>query len=181
MKTYKYFLSIAASLCVFSSAQAQVLTGSGTQLLPPDTQTQLANEATHSTGTILKKDIRWQSKIPLNKTYGELTPEQKAVLHAMYRDLGEGDEPPFPEKGIKPIFNAVRNAQRIANSRGELDMVVTVGPDGKATKVENFGSSSARLAETAQQILLLTPYKPGLCGGQPCTMQFRFQQKLAGG
>jgi len=34
------------------------------------------------------------------------------------------------------------------------------------------------MTEITQQILLLTKFKPGICGGQPCTMQFRFTQKL---
>ena len=140
----------------------------------------IAQESSLSTGTILKKNIRWESEIPLNKTYDELTQEQRAALHAMYLSLPPGDEPPFPEKGIKPIFNAVRNAQHVLHARGELNMVVTVDPDGKAIKVENFGSvQNPRMIDAAQQVLLLTKYKPGVCSGTPCTRQFRFTQKLS--
>jgi hypothetical protein len=35
------------------------------------------------------------------------------------------------------------------------------------------------MTEITQQVLLLTPYKPAICSGQPCTMQFRFTQKLS--
>jgi hypothetical protein len=179
MKTYKYFLTITVSSLVFSIAQAQMVGGITGQLLPSQPTTRLVNESTQTTGTIIKRDIKWDSKIPLNKTYGELTPEQKAELHALYNSMPEGDEPPFPAEGLKSIFNAVRNAQRLSQARGEINMVVTVGPDGKATKVESFGNeSSVRMTEVTQQILLLTKYKPGICSGKPCTMQFRFTQKL---
>ena len=140
------------------------------------------NSATQSTGTIIKKDIKWNSKIPLDKTYDQLTPEQKAELHGMYEGLPEGDEPPFPENGIKPIFSAIRKAQRVLQARGELNMAVTVGPDGTATKVEDRGGVyNVQMTELAQQVLLLTRYKPAVCKGQPCTMQFRFTQKLKPG
>jgi len=179
MKTYEYFLTIAVSSLVFSIAQAQGVIASSNQLLPTQRTTRLTNEPTQTTGTILKRDIKWDSKIPLDKTYGELTPAQKFELHSLYDSMPEGDEPPFPEAGMNPIFNAVRNAQRLSNARGEINMVVTVGVDGKATKVESFGNeSSVRMTEVTQQILMLTRYKPGICNGQPCVMQFRFTQKL---
>lgn len=179
MNTCKYFLTIAVSSVVFSIAQGQTMPGSSAQLLPTDRSARLVNAATQSTGTIIKRDIKWDSKIPVDKTYGELTAEQKAELHALYNSMPEGDEPPFPSEGMKSIFNAVRNAQRISQARGEINMVVTVDPEGKATKVESFGNeSSPRMTEITQQILLLTKFKPGICSGQPCTMQFRFTQKL---
>src|ERR1044072_1103925 len=173
MKTSKYFLTIAVSTFVFSLAQGQSINGLSPQLLPSQATGRLVNESTQSTGTILKRDIKWESKIPLNKTYGELTPEQKAELHKMYETLKPGDEPPFPAEGIKPIFSAVKKAQRVLKARGQLDMKVTVGPDAKAIKVEDFGTvRTGQMTEITQQVLLLTTYKPAICNGQPCTMQF---------
>ena len=164
MNTYRSCLLAAVSALAFHSAQAQSPNWS---------------PATGSTGTILKQDIRWNSKIPLNKTYGEFTPGEKAELHKMYESLAPGDEPPFPAEGIKPIFTAIKNAQRVLQARGQIDMKVTVGPDGKAIKVEDVGSVAAgKMTELAQQVLLQTTYKPAVCNGQPCTMQYRFTQKL---
>lgn len=181
MKNSKYPLMVAVSALVFTNAWAQVretAPSSGNAVAP----TRYYNSATSSTGSILKKDIRWDSKIPLNKTYDQLTAEQKAALNKMYETLGPADEPPFPSEGIKPIFNAVKKAQRILQARGRLDMKVTVGPDGKAIKVEDFGTvRTGQMTETTQQVLLLTTYKPGMCNGTPCTMQFRFTQQLGGG
>jgi hypothetical protein len=164
MKTARIFLLIALSSLAFTSAHAQY--------------------STSSTGTILNKgpkvpDIKWNSQIPLNKTYGKLNDEQRAQLHAMYSSLAPGDEPPFPEEGLKPIFNAIKIAQRKHQSTGELDMAVTVGPDGVPTKAENLGKvSKPAMTEVAAQALMSTKYKPALCQGTPCTMQFRFVQKL---
>jgi len=181
MKTNKLCLLIAVSAGLFVNAEAQqreTAASSATAIAP----TRNFNEATQDTGTIIRKDIKWRSKIPLDKTYGQLTPEQRDALHAMYESLAPGDEPAFPEEGIKPIFDIVKKAQHILQARGELNMAVTVGPDGKATKVESFGNVyNIQMNEITQQVLLLTKYKPALCKGSPCTSQFRFTQKLKGG
>jgi hypothetical protein len=183
MKTHKYCLLIAVSACVFTSAWAQLASSEA----PPRSASGTGNtrnimSSSQETGTIIKKDIRWNSKVPLDKTYGELTPEQKAELHAMYETLAPGDEPPFPAEGIKPIFSAIRKAQRVLQARGVLNMAVTVDPDGKATQVEDLGGVyNIQMTEIAQQALLLTKYKPGVCNGSPCTMKFKFTQKLQPG
>jgi hypothetical protein len=170
MKSFKICLFVAISASTFTNSQAAT---------PEHVPVESVRQSSMSTGTLLKKDIRWESDIPLNKTYGELTQAQKEALHATYLSLPPSDEPPFPEEGFKPIFNAVKKAQHILQAHGELNMVVTVGPDGKAIKVENFGNvQNPRMINVTQQVLLLTKYKPGVCGGTPCTMQFRFTQKL---
>lgn len=175
------FLLVAMSACGIAGAQG-IFSELPKSPAPPHIPTKNTNSATQETGTIIRKDIRWDSKIPLDKTYSELTPEQKAVLNAMYVYIADGDEPPFPEAGLKPIFNVVRKAQRLRQARGELNMAVTVGPDGKATKVEDLGGVyDIEMTEIVQQVLLLTKYKPAVCKGQPCTMQFFFSQKLKAG
>ena len=167
MNTYRSCLLAAVTAFAFHSAQAQ----------SPNW-----TPAGSSTGTILKQEIRWTSKFPLNKPYEEFTPEQKAELHKMYEGLPPSDEPPFPAEGIKPIFTAIKNAQRVLQARGQLDMKVTVGPDGKAIKVEDVGSVKAgQMTEIAKQALMQTTYKPAMCSGQPCTMQYRFTQMLKSG
>jgi hypothetical protein len=181
MNRYKYCLLIAVSVGAISSAWGQVR-----ETAPrggaASSNTRNMSSASQETGTIIKKDIRWNSKIPLKATYEQLTPEQKAELHKMYEALPEGDEPPFPEEGIKPIFSAIKKAQRIRQARGELIMAVTVGPDGKATVVEELGSVyDLQMTELAEQVLLLTKYKPAKCKGEPCTMKFKFVQQLKAG
>ena len=183
MKPCKYCLLLAVSACVFSNARAQApIPETAPRSATALGSTRNITESSQDTGTIIKKDIRWDSKIPLDKTYGELTPEQKTELHAMYEKLAPGDEPPFPADGIKPIFSAIKKAQRILQARGELNMAVTVGPDGKATQVEDLGGVyNIQMTEIAQQALLLTKYKPAVCNGSPCTMKFKFTQKLKAG
>ena len=167
MNFYKSCLLVAAAAFTFTHASAQT------------SSTSPNYTAAEETGTILKQQIRWTSKVPLNKTYGELNPEQIKALHSMYEGLPTGDEPPFPLEGIKPIFSSIKNAQRALQARGSIDMKVTVGPDGLPVKVDDVSTTrSPQMLDLAQRVLMATKYKPAMCSGQPCTMQFRFTQKL---
>jgi hypothetical protein len=176
MKAYKFCLLIAA--CAASSAQAQVAGSSGA-VLSDESPTRVINEASSNTGTLIKKDLRWNSRIPLNKTWEQLTPAQQAEFRSLYESMPETDEPPFPAEGLKPVFGAIKKAQNMLQAKGELNLAVTVGPDGKATKVEDFGGVNNKdMTQFAGSVLLMTRYKPALCSGTPCTMQFPFRLKL---
>lgn len=181
MNTCKSLLLIATALYAVT-AQAQSDTP---MALPGSTNsvtTRTSAEATSNTGSIIRKELRWRSKIPLNKTYGELSPEQKAELHSMYESIPEGDEPPFPLEGIKPIFNAVKKAQAKREARGQLDLAVTVGADGTPTKVEDYSAvTDPEIVKFAASVLMSTKFKPAVCKGSPCAMPFPFKIKLSGG
>jgi len=110
MNANKLCLLIAILACSFSTARAQLVHD---EHGIPDAPTRLTNSATTSTGTMLKRELRWRSSIPLNKTYEQLTSEQKAEFRSLYASLGEGDEPPFPVQGIKPIFNNIKKGQNV--------------------------------------------------------------------
>jgi hypothetical protein len=148
----------------------------------PDAPTLLTNVPTTSTGTMLKKRLRWTSSIPLNKTYEQLSPEQKAEFRSLYAALPDEDEPPFPVKGLKPLFSAIQKGQDIMQARGQLDFVTTVGPDGKATHVDSLGGvmgvNAHAMSEYVASVLMMAKYKPAICSGKPCTMQFPFKLKL---
>lgn len=181
MNTHKQLLLTAVSALFIAHAQAQTQ-APGTAGRSYSGNNAPMTTATGATGSILRKDIRWDSKIPLNATYSQLNDEQKAELHSQYEKLEPGDEPPFPVDGIKPIFSAIRKAQRTLQARGELDMVVNVDAQGNATSVEDRGHvQNQQMTELAQQVLLLTKFKPAVCKGQPCVMQYRFTQKLSAG
>jgi hypothetical protein len=179
MKTYKIGLLLSMSACALTAAHAQ------TMLIPGSSNNatqQILHESTSDTGSLLKKGLKWDSKIPLSKTYPEFSPEEKADFLTLYESMGPGDEPPFPIEGIKPIFNEVKKAQYRIKARGELNFAVSVGPDGKATKVEDYGSSTKpEMTELAGSVLLMTKFKPAVCGGKPCAMQFPFRLRLTGG
>lgn len=179
MNTCKLCLLVAAS-CAAATAFAQV------NEMPPRSAagiatTRVTNEPTLDTGTIIRKDMRWSSKIPLNKTYGELTDSQKKELHSMYESMPPGDEPPFPVEGMKPIFNAIKAGQEKLLARGILNLAVTVNPDGTAKQVVDLGSTKNReMTQFAATVLMMTKFKPAVCKGAPCESQFPISLKLGG-
>lgn len=174
MKAWKLCLMFAAGACPVTILQAQGTSGGS------DVHT-VVGVATSETGTLLKKRTVYDSKLPLDKSYEELTPEQRAEFHAMYESMPPGDEPPFPLEGLKSVFGAIKKAQVKLQAHGELNMAVTVGPDGKAKQVADYGKvDNPEMTKFAATVLLMTRFKPALCSGTPCTMQFPFNLKLKG-
>ena len=130
-------------------------------------------------GSLIRRDVAWSNRIPFDRKYSELTPDEKAVLHSAYENIGPGDEPPYPEDGLKPVVAAISKAQDRLMARGDLRLVVTVGPDGQATLVQAYDSPSPEMTRFVAQLFMLVRYKPALCGGVPCTMQYPFYLKFS--
>jgi hypothetical protein len=133
------------------------------------------------TGSHIRQYAVKSTRIPVNQSYNELSPEDKAAVHDQYEEIAPGDEPPFPERGLRALLDPIRKAQAELLVEGDLFLIVTVGPDGKAQKVTAIGAPSPEMTRFAAQVLLLTAYKPAMCGNQRCTMDFplrvQFQHK----
>jgi hypothetical protein len=168
--SHRFWLVLAVSVSVSASINALA------QSDPPP-QFKVTEEI--RTGSIIRKDVAWSSKLPLNRTYAQLTDEQKKSLHDNYESIAPGDEPPYPIEGLKPLVIAITQAQEALRARGELKLIVTVSADGKGKKVEVIGTvDNPKMTDFAGQVMLLTKYKPAVCAGSPCTMQFGFRLKL---
>jgi hypothetical protein len=180
-------LLVCGSVCAtaqigISKETAGVFSPNGPGPIPSNGPVNLTNSATSFTGTILHKELKWNSKIPLNKTYDQFSPEEKAELAALYETMPPGDEPPFPVQGMRPVFNNIKKGQQIVRARGTLNMVVTVSPEGKALDVADRGGvggpNAAQMSQFAQSVLLMTKFKPAVCSGKPCKSEFPFQLAL---
>lgn len=124
------------------------------------------------TGSRIRQNAVGPTRIAVNLPYERLSPEDKAQLHDYYEHIADGDEPPFPRHGLRAVLDPIRQAQAKLLAEGNLFLIVTVGPDGKAKEVKAIGSPSPEMTRFAAQVLVLTPYKPALCSGQPCAMDF---------
>ena len=180
---------IAATLLVCGSACAVAQVGisqtnpvvnspNGPAPMPNSGPVRLMNEASTTTGTIIRRDLAWDSKIPLDKTYEQFSPEERAAFNGLYEALAPEDEPPFPASGMRPVFNNIRKGQQIVRARGKLNLVVTVDAQGKATQVADLGgvtgANALEMTRFAGSVLLMTKFKPAVCGGRPCQSQFPF-------
>lgn len=126
-------------------------------------------------GTNIKKNIVQSNAIPLNKVYGELTPAQQMILKAHYEKMPDDDEPPFPIRGLAPIYKSIAAGQQKLLVTGSLSMDVEVESDGAPSKVSVIESPSPDMTRFAASVLMLEHYKPAVCSGQPCRMGLPFR------
>jgi hypothetical protein len=115
------------------------------------------------------------SVLPLNKRYGELSAEQQAYVKAQYESIGPNDEPPFPLDGLGPIYKAIADGQQRFLVAGSMSLAVEINGQGDATSVSVLQSPDPGLTKFVASVLMFQKYKPALCDGTPCTMQFPFR------
>jgi hypothetical protein len=132
-------------------------------------------EAEPRTGSAIRRYEVEGSRIAINKRYSELSTEEKASLNQYYEMVEPGDEPPFPSDGLKPIHEAIRKGQGRLLVVGELILLATVSAAGEVIEVKAIGSPSPEMTKFAASVLLLTKFKPALCQGQPCKMDYPFR------
>ena len=127
------------------------------------------------TGTNIRRELVKNSTIPLDKPYQEFSPADKAALHSRYENIAPGDEPPFPAKGMKSIFELIEKAQAKRRDRGLLSLVADVDSSGRVIAVKEFASPSPEMTRFVSAVLIETPFKPAMCNGQACKMEFPFR------
>ncbi len=131
-----------------------------------------------ATGSAIRPYAVHGSAIPLNKSYGQLTAEEKQAFNRWYEHVEPGDEPPFPLEGLRPIYDALRKAQAKLLVEGELYIFATVDVNGQVTSTKIIGNPSPEMSKFAASLLLLTKFKPAVCGGKPCIMDFPLRQRF---
>jgi hypothetical protein len=110
--------------------------------------------------------------LPFDKTYTELTPEQKKQVRSSYVNLGEADEPPYPADGMKALYGPITKAQARTLITGKFRAEVEVDREGHAVSIAVFETSSEEMTRMVAGVALLIKYKPALCRGVPCAMNF---------
>ena len=123
--------------------------------------------------------ILMESKtIAVNKRYHELSAEDRSKLHSWWESVPEGDEPPFPAHGLKPIHSAMLEAQSILMVEGDLYLVATVDSNGDVSQVKAVGSPSPEMTKFAASVIGVTKFKPAICSGKPCQMDYPFSYRF---
>ncbi len=159
-----FYLPLVLSLCLSSfSALAQTNKDTGYYLLEEETRT----------GTVLRRKIATYSALPLDKGYEELSAEQKALLRSAYEAMPENDEPPYPIGGLaKTYLNTYKALRKMGLHVAEISVLVDVNSLGVAENVSILSATDIDLGKFAAKLLLAHKYKPAVCGGKACKMQF---------
>lgn len=135
-----------------------------------------------SPGTNFRRDVVKAGFIPLDKTYAELSAAQKASLKAQYDNMKDGDEPPFPEHGLLPLYQALAQLHEKLDFKykGALSMYISVDSKGNATAVSVGKSPDPEVTQDVAQLLVMEKFKPAICNGSPCAQVFAFRAELIG-
>lgn len=112
--------------------------------------------------------------VALNLPYEKLSERDRANLHSWWESIPKGDEPPFPVKGLKPIFDGMLKAQHEFMVEGELTLIATIDTNGEVEQVKAIGSPSQQMTLFAASLVGMTKFKPAICSGKPCKMDFPF-------
>jgi hypothetical protein len=111
-------------------------------------------------------------QLPLNKSYQNLSFNEKTIFRASYKDLPAADEPPFPLAGLGEFQNYVLKGAEKMGVHGDLSLTLKVDSSGTPISAQVFKTPNLEFGRFAASVAMLTHFKPGLCGGQPCEMDF---------
>jgi hypothetical protein len=161
---------VLLSACFLVAAHAQAQAQPSPQpLAPPEYG---IKEDEPRVGTRIKRQVVSAGRIPINRRWHELTPEEQAIVRSAYETMAAGDEPPFPADGLKPLLDAIRQAERHLLVAGKLLLVATVDSKGEAQTVKVLASPDNAMTQFVAKVLIATKFKPAVCGGQPCCMDY---------
>ncbi|WP_457332926.1 hypothetical protein [Rhizobacter sp. P5_C2] len=137
----------------------------------PAPQRYAIKQTAPDTGTHIVREVV-SSTLPLDKPYGDLTPEQQRIVKSQYEQMGPDDEPPYPLNGPRGIYRKVANGQGKRQAKGLLSLVADVDIRGEATSVSVLASPDPELTQYVAGVLMDAKYKPARCNGAPCAMQY---------
>ena len=125
------------------------------------------------------RSVEATSAIPFDKTYAELTQEQKDMFRATYGGLRDDEQPPYPSAGSEAIYKPIIEGHNRIARGGNLFLVAMVNEQGKVENVAVYESPADAMTELATAVLFNTEFDPASCAGAPCKMEFPFEFELS--
>jgi hypothetical protein len=122
-------------------------------------------------GSMIARDVV-ASAIPFDKTWAELTPQQKDIVRDDYESLGPDDEPPFPLHGLREAVTPLVRQAVTQGAQGKLVASVIVDSEGHGRDVSVYKTPGPDMTTLVARLLAAEQYKPASCKGQPCSMPF---------
>jgi len=113
-----------------------------------------------------------RSTIPFDKTYDQLSVEQREALRSNYDKLGANDEPPFPLDGLAEIGRELVRLESSGQYRGPLIMTVRIDDKGEAQSTAVYKTPNDDFSKSVAIVAMKVRYKAAKCEGKPCAMDF---------
>jgi hypothetical protein len=146
---------------------------------PGDDVARYRLKTTHpSIGSLFHDTLATANRYPIDRPYSKFTAQEKAALNAEYENMPASDEPPFPEAGLEPIIRRISKLTGALHLEGAVTIYVTVDAKGNATQVSLVKYPDVETAKAIAYVLVKTKYKPAVCSGQPCRMDWAFRTRL---
>jgi hypothetical protein len=124
-------------------------------------------------GSNIRKDaVRWT--FPLNKTWEQLTTDERARVRGSYISLAESDEPPFPLEGYAPLLKDVGRIQQKALVTGRAMLIARIDANGEPQTISVFETPDQDISKALAHAIMRTKFKPAICAGAPCAMDYPF-------
>lgn len=118
------------------------------------------------------------SPLPLEATYADLNEADKAYIRSNYQNMPESDEPPYPVEGLHEFWDEVTKVRYARNQIGDVVAIASVSPEGKVEKVEVYDTTSTYMTKVISTALFALPFKPAVCNGKACAMEFILEGKM---
>jgi len=135
-------------------------------------------QARPDTGSRIRREVV-KLFIPAEKSYDELTPDQKAKFRAQFSNLADSDEPSYPLAGLRPLAeNIVLALADGPVGKGTLFMTVHVDEQGEAQSTAVYETPDSRVSKEVAAVLMKVRYKPARCNGKPCSSEFPFTARF---
>lgn len=113
-----------------------------------------------------------KSNIPFNKSYQELSQQQRQQVNAKFNNLGINDTPPFPKKGLSAVYKPLIKANKAFGLNQKISINATISRNGLVDKVDVLNNSDAEFTDYLQQALRNIKFEPAKCGATTCEMTF---------
>jgi len=82
---------------------------------------------------------------------------------------------------LRPVVDNLTRIQVRLGYEGERYLAATVDSDGRVNAVKVLRSPDPEMSRMAATVLMETEFKPALCDGRPCGMDFPLRQVLKRG
>jgi Gram-negative bacterial TonB protein C-terminal len=171
MKTIPSFFRMIAHVVIVSGAMVAGLNASNAMAQSARSEFAI-KEYLPRAGTSILRDALKSPRVPVNKRFAELNAEERKALQGYYENFDAANEPPFPTEGLKPVMELLVKMQNKLVDNGALRLMVTIDAAGVAKSVKVIESTSPEMAKAAAGVMMFTKFKPALCKGQPCEMDF---------
>jgi hypothetical protein len=126
-------------------------------------------------GSNIPRSVTLSSKLPFDRSFAELTPEQKALVRGQYNNLNDPDAPPWPESGLRTIFKELN--RDLINLRAKVEpgrvmAVARVDERGQVQSVQVYKTPNDAATAAVSRALVHVPFKPAMRDGKPVAMDF---------